>query len=148
MSKSKSTSFLAQVRSIQANVDRDGNVTDRALMLVVLETKAPSVVGQPGPFYSPYAEAHLRGAQGFPLALSPADSNSIKAGDWLSVKVTQLTEEEQDQLAKALVERSDALAKIEELQRSEGLGGVNADMLKRLVEVAEKQLKRNFGQDD
>lgn len=153
MSKMK-TSFLAQVKTVIANLDRDSNVIDRSLVLVVLNPKPTtnSVFGVPSyPVYQPPSFA-MTGEGGQPplqITLPTADSNSIKAGDWLSVRVTQLSEEEQDQLAKMLVERSESTAKMEQLR---GQDGEEAKALAiRMIEVQEKIVKRlgpQFGDDE
>lgn len=151
MSKPKSLSFLAQVQIIRANIDRDGNVIDRTLMLTALNPKPSSTNGLAQAYPPGYGSPYGPSAEGapFPLTLSPADSNTIKSGDWLSVQVTQLSEADQDQLAKTLVERSETLAKIEQLRNADN--EESRALMKRMVETMEKQVKRmgpQFGDDE
>ena len=119
--------ILAQVRAIQAIIDRDGNCTERHLSLEVLNLRQASETAASMSHNGGYATAApyegMLGAMGgrmnnIPIAMLAEESKSIKAGDWLAIRVTQLSEEEQDTLAKSLVERTTMFEEAEKLSRA------------------------------
>lgn len=135
---------FVQIHSISAITGPNGDVTGRVLLLAPFRAHVPmeghgcgrlgSTYQNLGPARTLVGPLSATGDEPFAVRMTAEESRGLEAGGWLVVHVERPTDEEKDQAAKMLAQRSDAIAAEREALATEE---------KRQREASEQYLRTN-----